>query len=345
MPSAPVFLSDPSSLAHDTGSHPEQAARIVAIERELESRGWLGWERVRSPEVSIEVLSAVHPLPYIEAVAAFADAGGGHLDADTLASSGSYVAALHAAGGAVALVDLLLDGAAPCGFSSHRPPGHHALPSRSMGFCLFNNIAVAARYAVSSRGLSRVMVLDWDVHHGNGTNDIFYSSSEVLFVSIHQSQLYPGTGRASDLGRGDGVGYTVNLPVAPGAGDGEFVSLVRDVAVPLARSFAPELVLISAGYDAAAADPLADCRVSEDGFAAMSLLMRDACSELGAPLGVVLEGGYALEALARGVAATMEVLGGGASSGAGATVEMSPLAHEAVARLEPWWPGLGGGAV
>jgi acetoin utilization deacetylase AcuC-like enzyme len=340
MPGAPVFLSHPSSLEHDTGGHPEQAARIVAIERELDARGWLGWERALSPEVGLEALCAVHPPEYVEAVQAFAAAGGGHIDPDTLVSTGSYDAALHAAGGAVAVVDLLLDGDVPYAFSAHRPPGHHALPRRAMGFCLFNNVAIAARHALRSRGCSRVMVLDWNVHHGNGTNDIFYDSREVLFVSIHESPLYPGTGSTSELGEGDGLGFTVNLPVPPGSGNGEFVSLVAEVAVPLLERFAPELVLISAGYDAHAADPLADCRVTEDGFAAMAALMRDAAARVGVPLGVVLEGGYALDALARSVAATMSVLG---PAGGGPELEAdgSPLVGDALARLEPWWPALG----
>jgi acetoin utilization deacetylase AcuC-like enzyme len=152
------------------------------------------------------------------------------------------------------------------------------------------------------------MIVDWDVHHGNGTNDIFHSSREVLFVSIHQSPLYPGTGPASDVGSGDGAGFTVNLPVPPGSGDAEFGSMVADVAVPRAREFEPQLMLISAGYDAHADDPLAECRVTEEGYAAMTRSLRDVCSALGVPLGVVLEGGYALGALARSVAATMEAL-------------------------------------
>jgi acetoin utilization deacetylase AcuC-like enzyme len=339
MTSAPVFLSHPSSLEHDTGGHPEQAARIVAIERELDRHDWLGWERAASPEVSLDALHAVHSPDYVEAVAAFAAAGGGQFDADTLASSGSYGAALHAAGGAVALVDLLLDGAAPCAFSAHRPPGHHALPQRAMGFCLFNNVAVAARHALDGRGCSRVMVLDWDVHHGNGTNDIFYAAPEVLFVSIHQSPLYPGTGTRSELGDGEGRGFTVNLPVPPGSGDDEFVSLVRDLAVPLMHEFAPELVLISAGYDAHADDPLASCLLTDDAYAAMAALTRDAAADLGAPLGAVLEGGYALGALARSVAATMAALGPERLSPE-IQAPRSQLVDRAAANLEPWWPGL-----
>ncbi|PZS06980.1 MAG: histone deacetylase [Solirubrobacterales bacterium] len=347
MAGAPVFLSDPSSLAHDTGAHPEQAARITAIERSLEQQGWLGCVRVRSPAVSLESLAAVHSAAHIEAVRRLSARGGGQLDLDTVLSAGSFEAALHAAGGAVALAELLVAGEAPYGFSAHRPPGHHATRSRAMGFCLFDNIAVAARHAVDALGLARVMIFDWDVHHGNGTNDIFHSDDEVLFVSIHQSPLYPGTGAAGDLGAGRGEGFTVNLPVPPGAGDSEYRSLVDHVVVPLARAFEPQLVLISAGDDAHRDDPLAQCRVTEAGFAAMAASMRAVCRSLGAPIGCVLEGGYALEPLARSVAATLEALGGGAepaaSTGAatGASVGVAPVARAAQERLARWWPGLG----
>jgi acetoin utilization deacetylase AcuC-like enzyme len=344
MAGAPVFLSHPSSLRHETGGHPEQAARMVAIERELEARSWLGWARQESEPVARDVLEAVHPSAYIDAVQAFAERGGGNIDPDTIVSSGSFDAALHAVGGAVAVVDLVLDGSASYAFSAHRPPGHHALPTRAMGFCLFNSVAVAAAYALSVRGLERVMILDWDVHHGNGTNDIFYGSSSVLFVSIHEWPLYPGSGRADELGSGDGTGYTVNLPVPGGSGDPEFVSLVRDVAVPLVSAFEPELVLISAGYDAHVADPLADCRVTEAGYMQMTGLIRDGCAARGVPLGLVLEGGYALDALALSVAATMGVLAGRAGSGVVVAdpVPVAPLAVEARSRLAPWWPGLRG---
>src|SRR5205085_1529038 len=164
---------------------------------------------------------------------------------------------LHAAGGAVRLVDMLLDGAVPTGFSVHRPPGHHATRDRAMGFCLFNNVAVATQHALDRRGLERVLVFDWDVHHGNGTNDIFHASDQVLFISIHQSPLYPGTGPARDAGSGAGEGFTVNLPVPPGSGDALYQSLVEHVVRPLAAAFEPQLILISAGYDAHREDPLA----------------------------------------------------------------------------------------
>jgi acetoin utilization deacetylase AcuC-like enzyme len=236
------------------------------------------------------------------------------------------------------MVDLLLDHQAPYGFSAHRPPGHHAGPARVMGFCLFNNVAVAARHAVDGGGLERVMILDWDVHHGNGTNDIFHDSDQVLFVSIHQSPLYPGTGPAGDVGSGRGRGFTVNLPVPPGSGDADYGSLVSHVVAPLARTFEPELVLLSAGYDAHRDDPLADCRVTDEGFAAMAGLMRGVCLELGVPLGAVLEGGYALGALGRGVAATMGALVDGQADAG--SYELTPLAASAARRVGEFWPAL-----
>jgi acetoin utilization deacetylase AcuC-like enzyme len=341
MAPAPVFLAHPSSLAHDTGPHPERAERIVAIEDELGARDWLGYRRLESPAADRAKLTAVHPESYVATIESLAERGGGHLDLDTVLSAGSFEAALHAAGGAVALVDALLDGNASTGFSAHRPPGHHATRTRAMGFCLFNSIAIAAQHALGDRGLERVMIFDWDVHHGNGTNDIFHSSREVLFVSIHQSPLYPGTGAADDVGSGEGAGYTVNLPVAPGTGDEEYMALIEEIVVPLVRAFAPQLLLISAGYDAHREDPLADCRVSEEGFAAMAAVARRAGDEVGAPVGCVLEGGYALAPLARSVAATMEALA--ADRPAESSPEPGPaagLVDGVRERLAGFWPAL-----
>jgi acetoin utilization deacetylase AcuC-like enzyme len=340
MAAAPVLLENPSSLAHNTGAHPEQAARIVAIDRELAEHDWLGYERVSSPAAPRSALAAVHTEAHIDSIEAAAARGGAHIDADTIVSAGSFVAALHAAGGAVELVDRLLNGSAPTGFSAHRPPGHHAERARAMGFCLFNNVAVAARHALDAHGLERVMILDWDVHHGNGTNDIFHSDPRVLFVSIHQSPLYPGTGPASDIGSGDGEGYTVNLPVGPGSGDAVYGSLVDGVAVPLARAFAPQLVLISAGFDAHRDDPLADCTVTESGFAAMTRSMRRICQELEVPLGGLLEGGYSLGALARSVLATLTALSGPVDAPAEPVATETPQAVAARERLGARWPAL-----
>ncbi len=336
----PLLLRHPSSLEHDTGMHPERAARIVAIEHALSAHDWLGWEVRESPAVARDVLCAVHPEGYVERIAAVSAAGGGALDADTLMSEGSYRAALHAAGGAVALVDALLGDGPRVGASLHRPPGHHALAARAMGFCLFNNVAVAARRALDAWGAERVLILDWDVHHGNGTNDIFHADPDVLYVSIHESPLYPGTGPAGDVGSGRGEGYTVNLPVPAGSGDAAWCSLVEHVVVPLGLEYAPSLVLLSAGYDAHALDPLAGCEVTRDGYAQMAASVRGLADELGVPLGVVLEGGYELEALTESLLVTLEVVGADVPP-SHAHVALNPLASAAAARLSARWPLVG----
>jgi acetoin utilization deacetylase AcuC-like enzyme len=325
-------------LDHDTGGHPEQPARITAIERALAQRDWLGWERRASPAASLELLSTVHDEDYVRSIEAFCAAGGGHLDLDTIASRGSYAAAVHAAGGAAALADALLGEGAPAGAALHRPPGHHAEPARAMGFCLFNSIAVAARRARDAHGAQRVLILDWDVHHGNGTNDMFGADPGVLFVSIHQSPLYPGTGSAADTGSGAGEGYTINLPVPAGAGDMQFCSLVEHVVVPVAREYDPALVLVSAGYDAHAEDPLAGCTVTDEGYAAMAASTRRLADGLGVPLGIVLEGGYALGALSRSLVATLEQVG--APAAPAPDLPLDPLAEAARGRLAPRWAGL-----
>jgi acetoin utilization deacetylase AcuC-like enzyme len=306
---APVLFHHPSSLQHDPGPHPEQPARIVAIERALEARGWLGFERRLSPEASRAQLEAVHPARLINGIHELCVAGGGAIDADTIVSPGSWEAALHSAGGGVAVVDALLGPeGGKLAVSVHRPPGHHAEIHRSMGFCLFNNVAVAARHARDAYGVERVLILDFDVHHGNGTQDVFYATDEVLFVSIHQWPLYPGTGAAGETGTGPGTGYTVNLPVPPGSGDAVFGSLVEHVAGPLARAYAPGLILVSAGFDAHADDPLADGRVTDAGYATMGASIRALADALDVPVGVVLEGGYDLGALSRGLIALLETL-------------------------------------
>jgi len=336
----PVYLSHPASLEHDTGSHPERAARIVAIERELERHDWLGMERVEAPRVASETLTAIHPARYVRGIEELCLGGGGTIDSDTFVVEASYEAALRAAGGAVQLVDLLLSGEAATGLSALRPPGHHAEPARAMGFCLFDNVAVAARHALDAHGLERVLVLDWDVHHGNGTNAAFHASPEVLFVSLHEWSLYPGTGPASDAGSGEGMGYTVNLPVAAGAGDALYLSMLEHVVAPLARAYEPQLVLISAGFDAHRDDPLADLELTEDGFAALAGSVRRLAAELEAPVGAVLEGGYDLRALAASTAATMRVLTAADPPLLRGDVPLLPEARAAVERLAAFWPAL-----
>jgi acetoin utilization deacetylase AcuC-like enzyme len=329
--SAPVFLSHESSAHHEPGPHPERAERIHAIEHELSARGWIGWERRESPVAHADWLRRVHTADHVRFVRELCESGGGPIDMDTVVSPESYAAALHGAGGAWAAVEAVAGGAR-CAFSAHRPPGHHAERARTMGFCLFNSVAVAARRALDEGVASRVLIVDWDVHHGNGTNDVFHATDEVLFVSIHESPLYPGTGPASDVGSGPGAGYTVNVPVRGGSGDAVWVSVVAHLVAPLARAYRPDLVLVSAGYDAHAEDPLASCEVTDAGFAAMAAWMRAIAEEAGAPLAVTLEGGYALGALSRSVAATMEALGAERPP-APPDVERHPLAGAALERL------------
>jgi acetoin utilization deacetylase AcuC-like enzyme len=335
-------------LAHDPGPHPERAERIVAIDRELDRRGGLGWDRRLSPAATPEQLERIHPAGHVAAIRRLCESGGARIDADTVVVPASWDAALYAAGGAVAATELVVCGGAPAAFSVHRPPGHHAEAARSMGFCLFDNVAIAAQHALSELGLERVLILDWDVHHGNGTNDIFHETDEVLFVSIHESPLYPGTGSMHDNGAGPGEGYTVNLPVPGGSGDDVWTAMIAHVAVPLIAAYEPQLVLVSAGFDAHAHDPLASCEVTDAGFATMAGLVASACRARGIPFAGVLEGGYEVDALARSVCEVLTVWGAAAEPGAAgvgvavAAIPMHGLALRAQERLaKSIWPALG----
>jgi acetoin utilization deacetylase AcuC-like enzyme len=330
----PPFFRHPSSLEHDTGhGHPERPDRIRAIEGELESREWLGWEPVEAPTATEEQLLRVHPAEYVERVRTMS-ARSEAFDMDTPTSPGSYEAALRAAGGACALVEALLTGAERTGFSALRPPGHHAETATAMGFCLFANVAIAARHALDALGAERVLVLDWDVHHGNGTNAIFHDSREVLFVSIHQFPFWPGSGPLDDVGSGDAEGYSINLPVPGGTGEPAFLSLIEHIVMPVGRQYRPDLILISAGYDAHRDDPLGGLSLLTSSFGGMSSRMRALGAELGAPVGAVLEGGYDLMALATSVAETMAALEGGAVP---PEVARDPLADQAADVLRRYW--------
>jgi acetoin utilization deacetylase AcuC-like enzyme len=333
-----VWLRHESSLAHDIPGHPERPDRIRALEDEMAGHGWFAASVLEAPPVARELLEAVHPASYVAGIEALCAAGGGFLDADTAAVRSTWEAALRAAGGAVALVDALLGGTARTGVSALRPPGHHAERQRAMGFCFFGNVALAAERARAAHGVERVLIVDWDVHHGNGTEAIFAADPGVLFISIHEWPLYPGTGPASYLGEGAGEGFTVNLPVPPGSGDAIYMSLVDHVAAPLIRAWQPQLVLVSAGFDAHRNDPLATCQVTESGFAAMTSSLQRASEAVGAPLGLVLEGGYDLGALAGSMAALMPVLT--RRTAVVGAAERHPLATEAAQRLAPWWPEL-----
>ena len=323
-----VYFSHPSSLEHDTGlGHPERPDRIRAIEAELQRRDWLGFERREAPPATTEQLLAVHPQGYVDHVRETC-ARSGAFDLDTPTSPGSWDAALHAAGGACALVEALLGGER-AGFSALRPPGHHAEHSRAMGFCLFANVSIAARHALSL-GAERVLVLDWDVHHGNGTNTIFHDSPQVLFASLHQYPFWPGSGALSDVGAGPGEGYSLNLPVPAGSGEDEFCGLVEHVVLPAARAFDPDLVLVSAGYDAHRDDPLGECALQTSSYGQLARQIRS----LGKPVGYVLEGGYDLGALAASVAASMEDL---TSEAAPSSFPRGALVEQATAVVGRHW--------
>ena len=302
----------------------------------MSERDWLGLELVEAPAATREQLERVHAAAHVDSIEAFSAKGGGMIDVDTVASEGSWEAALHAAGGAVHATERLLAGDGGFAFCGLRPPGHHAERDRAMGFCLFNNVAVAAAHAIAECGAERVLILDWDVHHGNGTEAIFYGSSEVLYASIHQSPLYPGTGAGTDFGSGVGEGFTVNLPVPPGSGSDEFLVLVQQVVAPIAREWRPGLLCISAGYDAHRDDPLANCEVDDAGYWDMAAAMRELADELEVPLLICLEGGYSLAALSRSVVATLDAVSDGNAPREAPAGSATPYRE----RLARFWPGL-----
>jgi acetoin utilization deacetylase AcuC-like enzyme len=300
-----LYLRHRSSLEHDTGDHPENAARVRAIERVLDDAGWPRLTRLEPGRATREAIERVHDPAHVDRLERFSTEGGGMIDADTIVSDGTWEAALRAAGAAVEGAERTLAGEDRFAFCGMRPPGHHAESARAMGFCLFNNAAIGAAHAIAECGAERVLILDWDVHHGNGTAEIFDASAEVLYASIHQSPLYPGTGAASEMGTGAGEGTTLNLPVPPGAGGREFNALIQHVVAPVARDFDPGLIVVSAGYDAHADDPLASCELATADFGSMAASIRELGGEVGAPVLICLEGGYEPGALADSVLATV----------------------------------------
>jgi acetoin utilization deacetylase AcuC-like enzyme len=315
IPTRPTaLLRSPRFLDHDTGDHIENAVRLPAIDRELERQDLIaGRPDVPFGPADLLDVERVHNPWYVEAIERAAHQGGGWIDQDTYLSPASYDVALLAAGAAVAAVDAALDGTVARSFALVRPPGHHATPERGMGFCLLNNVAIAAAHALA-RGLSRVLIVDWDVHHGNGTQDAFYDTDQVLFFSIHQSPFYPGTGAAAETGLGKGDGFTINVPLPAGQRDDTYLAIFDERLLPLANEYRPEIVLISAGYDAHLDDPLGGMRLTEPGFAALTDRVADlAAAHANNRLVALLEGGYDPPALARSVAATLRVLDGASS--------------------------------
>jgi len=309
-----AFLYDPIVLEHRPSyGHPERAERASTIVKTLADTGlWPHLTHVAPRAATPDEILRVHTSAVVDKAQRVSAAGGGLLDAgDTMASEQSYDAALAAAGAAIGAVDaVVLNDGVDAAFAIVRPPGHHATPSQSMGFCIFNNIAVAAAHAIAEHGLERVLIVDFDVHHGNGTQDIFYGDPRVLFYSSHQYPEYPGTGSVNEVGEGDGRGFTVNVPMPAGVGDGGFARIIDTILTPVADRFKPELILVSAGYDAhwrnSAYVRGIDERVSVAGFYTIAKQIQ-AIADKHCPgrLAAILEGGYDLDGLAYGVDATL----------------------------------------
>jgi acetoin utilization deacetylase AcuC-like enzyme len=303
-----AFITHPECLKHEMGAHhPEQPARLSAIEDQLIASGVAPYvARYEAPLATDEQLARVHPTEYVRAIRDLAPKQGTvHLDPDTAMNPWSLQAALRAAGAAVLAVDLTLSGQAKTAFCAVRPPGHHACRARSMGFCIFNNVAVAARHALRAHGLERVAIIDFDVHHGNGTEEIFEGDPQVLMASTFQHPFYPYSGTE------DPAANMVNIPLAAGAGSREFREAVREAWLPALDEFAPELILFSAGFDAHAEDDMAMLRFTDADYAWVTSQMK-AVAERHAQgrMVSVLEGGYALSALGRSVVQHVRVLAG-----------------------------------
>jgi acetoin utilization deacetylase AcuC-like enzyme len=327
-----IYIHSTASLLHDplalSPDHPDNPTRLAAIEAALDAADLDDLRRHAAPAASPRDLRRVHSEAHVAFIRDLCGSGGGQIDQDTYVGEASYEAALHAAGGAGELVRMLMAGASDTGFAALRPAGHHAEHDRAMGFCLFNNTAIAAELAIAEFGAQRVMVIDWDVHHGNGTAEIFRHRPDVLFCDIHQAGLFPGTGAFADGGSGPGRGYTVNLPVPAGSDEEVWLSLLEHVIVPIGLEYRPDLVLISAGFDAHESDPLGQCRLQSSSFGHMACHVRELGEALNAPVGAILEGGYHLTALAESAVATMSALHG---RGAAESAASDPLITPRVA--------------
>ena len=298
-------------LRHDTGGHPESAQRLRAIMAGLQEKGLLDrLVRIEPKKATVEEIASVHDRTYILWAEEMIQKGAHLLDfIETVVSQDSFEAALYAAGGVLAAIDAIGEGVITNCFCAVRPPGHHALSDRAMGFCVFNNVAIGARYVQKKYGIERVLIVDWDVHHGNGTQGTFYADPTVFYFSTHQFPHYPGSGDSGEVGEGKGRGYTLNVPMRGGAGDEEYVAAFQELLVPAMEEFRPEFILISAGFDGHRRDPLAGIDLTTEGYGRLTSIVRGmADRHASGRLVSVLEGGYDLDALSDSVAEHIWVL-------------------------------------
>jgi len=304
------LVSDPIYLEHDTGAHVENTGRLVKITETLEKSGVLKQLVPVTPRpATVAELALIHDEQYIAQIESWARAGGGWLDADTVMCPRSYEVARYAAGGLLNAVAAVMEGKLDSAFALVRPPGHHATRGRAMGFCLFNNVAIAAKYALESYKLERILIVDFDLHHGNGTQESFYSDPQVLYFSTHQYPYYPGTGDVDEVGTGAGKGTTINVPLPAGCGDEEYLRVFSEVLRPAAERYKPQLILVSAGYDAHWADTLGMMQLSVSGYARLTEILKELALKLcQGRLVFTLEGGYNISAQAASIRATFDVL-------------------------------------
>ena len=304
------FIYHPKYLKHDTEPHPENPGRLEAIQKKIESSKIHSQLIFPEPRYATDSeLAANHDLGHIEHVRSSCRDGTQNLDGDTVICPDSWDAAILASGAGLIAIDHIITGHLDNAFTAVRPPGHHAEKDRAMGFCLFNNVAVAARYAIKKHSLNKVFIFDWDVHHGNGTQNSFYSDPSVYYSSIHQYPFYPGTGSKKETGTGDGLGATLNFPLNAFAGDVTYIDIIKNKVIPEIQSFRPDLVIISAGFDAHEDDPLAQMAVSSDCYGKMtSLILKTAKEVCDGRLLSMLEGGYNHKALADSVLEHINVL-------------------------------------
>ncbi|HEY9206578.1 MAG TPA: histone deacetylase [Candidatus Methanoperedens sp.] len=303
------IIYHPDYLKHETGLHPERKERLLSIIAHLKDTGMMKrLALVRPRYAGPDEIQYIHTPGYIERVKKYSEMEL-QLDLDTILSKESYNVALLAAGGAITAVDSVLDGL-DSAFALVRPPGHHALPDKGMGFCIFNNIAIAARHA-QKKGKKRVLIVDWDVHHGNGTQEAFYENPSVLYFSTHEYPHYPGTGWLDEVGSGEGEGYNINVPLPAGTDDSGFAAAFEEILIPAALEFRPDMILISAGQDACADDGLARMRMSPEGFGVLASIVKSIANKTcNGKVVATLEGGYDLRLLASSVAAVLEVFMG-----------------------------------